>query len=321
MNLIKKSPALVLLFLAAILGELVSGHQPPLSFFNPISFVLTSLPYGFGALICRELVCKWGKGKFSLLLLATAFGLYEEGIVVRSFFNPNWSELGGLVSFDYFAGVNWIFSIMLIHFHILISIFAGVVLVELMFPKKKKERWLTNKQLIVCIIGLFLWQFAGILMTSYWPKLYYIIIVWVIIAVLIFSAKKVRANPFKKISITPKSPALLFAVGLINMSLIFIIMSTASTWGLPLLVIVLIMITIDALTFILILKITSNGHLATEREKLSLVSGQLAFFIFITAMKDFDGFQGYILSSLLAIILLFAIRKSIIKRENELYSD
>lgn len=38
----KISPALVLLFMAPVLGELVSGHQHPLEFMNPLSFVLTA---------------------------------------------------------------------------------------------------------------------------------------------------------------------------------------------------------------------------------------------------------------------------------------
>ncbi len=32
----KISPALVLLFMASVLGELVSGHQHPLEFMNPL---------------------------------------------------------------------------------------------------------------------------------------------------------------------------------------------------------------------------------------------------------------------------------------------
>jgi hypothetical protein len=90
-------PWLVLLVLAPLLGEIVSGHQPPLEIFNPISVLLLMFPYGFGALVCRELVRRWKKGWPSLILLAVAYGVYEEAIVVRSFFNPNWLELENLV--------------------------------------------------------------------------------------------------------------------------------------------------------------------------------------------------------------------------------
>jgi hypothetical protein len=75
------SPALALLLLAPVLGELVSGHMSPLEFLDPGRFLLLALPYGLGALVCRELKVRWGKGWLAFLLLAVAYGLYEEGVV------------------------------------------------------------------------------------------------------------------------------------------------------------------------------------------------------------------------------------------------
>jgi hypothetical protein len=47
-------PWLTLLILAPLLGEIVSGHQPPIELCNPLAVMLFMLPYGFGALHCRE---------------------------------------------------------------------------------------------------------------------------------------------------------------------------------------------------------------------------------------------------------------------------
>ena len=76
----KLSPALVLLFMAPVLGELVSGHQYLLEFMNPLSFILTALPYGLGALICRELTIRWNKGRLSLLLMGAAYGFLQKAL-------------------------------------------------------------------------------------------------------------------------------------------------------------------------------------------------------------------------------------------------
>jgi 3-methyladenine DNA glycosylase AlkD len=64
-------PGLTLFLLAPVLAELLSGHQPPPEFVNPLSWAITSLPYGCAAVICRELVARWGKGwpPFPLTLL------------------------------------------------------------------------------------------------------------------------------------------------------------------------------------------------------------------------------------------------------------
>jgi hypothetical protein len=45
------SPGVALLLLGPVLGELVSGHQTLFEFVNPLAFVLSALPYGFGAII------------------------------------------------------------------------------------------------------------------------------------------------------------------------------------------------------------------------------------------------------------------------------
>ena len=67
------SPALVLFFLAPIIGELLSGSASPAEFFNPISFLPLSSLYGSGALLVRELKVRWSKGYVSLFVLAFQF--------------------------------------------------------------------------------------------------------------------------------------------------------------------------------------------------------------------------------------------------------
>ena len=135
------SPALVLLLLAPVLGELVSGHMAPLEFLNPYRFLLLALPYGFGALVVRELKVRWGKGWLGFLMLAIAYGLFEEGVVARSFYNPEWFELEALAGYDYWAGFNWTFSFNLVHFHVTVSIFSSVTLAEIWFARRRREPW------------------------------------------------------------------------------------------------------------------------------------------------------------------------------------
>jgi len=83
------SPGTALLLLGPICGELISGHQTLFEFLNPLAFILSSLPYGFGAIICRELTVRWGKGWVSLVLLGIAYGIYEEFVVARSVWDPD----------------------------------------------------------------------------------------------------------------------------------------------------------------------------------------------------------------------------------------
>ena len=49
--------------------------------------------YGAGAIRIREAVRHTGGGWASIVLLATAYGLFEEGFVTQSLFNPNYLHL------------------------------------------------------------------------------------------------------------------------------------------------------------------------------------------------------------------------------------
>ncbi len=85
---IKNSSTLVLFLLSPAIAELLSGSAPPLEFFNPLGFVILASLYGSGAILARELALRWRKGYLSLLLLGAAYGVIEEGLIVKSFFDP-----------------------------------------------------------------------------------------------------------------------------------------------------------------------------------------------------------------------------------------
>src|SRR5512141_2946898 len=111
------SPALALWLIAPIFGELVSGSTPLNEYIWPQNILLQGMLYGSGAVLIRELLVRWGKSWRGLLLLGAAYGIYEEGLMVRSFFDPNWQDLENLGIYGLLAGVNWVWTEHLIIFH------------------------------------------------------------------------------------------------------------------------------------------------------------------------------------------------------------
>jgi hypothetical protein len=97
-------PTLALFLLSPAIGELLSGSSPPLEFFNPFAFFFMASLYGSGAIIMRELKIRWKKDFRALLLLGAAYGILEEGLMVKSFFDPQWVDLGILGTFGRWAG-------------------------------------------------------------------------------------------------------------------------------------------------------------------------------------------------------------------------
>jgi hypothetical protein len=307
-------PWLTLLILAPLMGEIVSGHQPPLELCNPLSVILLMLPYGLGALVCRELVRRWKKGWPSLILLAVAYGVYEEAVVVRSFFNPDWPELDILKPY-HLLGVNWTYAAMLVHFHVLVSIAAAVFLAEAIHADRRNEPWLNGKGLIVCLAGLVLWLPAGWLMTQYVPPLPGYLLSWIAIAGLIAAARFAPADapfPAKKM---PPHPILFLLLGFANMTVFFAaVYMLPESWTPPLWFSVAGLILLDALTLLLLLFWSGGGRTWEDRHRLAWVVGGLGFFILFDFANDLEGFAGRSCVGFVAIVGLVILGIRILRR-------
>jgi hypothetical protein len=302
-------PWLTLLILAPVLGELVSGHQPPIEIFNPLSVLLLMLPYGFGALLCRELVIRWRKRWPSLLLLGIAYALYEEGIVVRSIFNPSWSELEVLEKYSHVLGVTWTYALILVHFHVLVSIGASVILAEVLHPDQRGRSWLDKRGLAACAIGLLLWLPAGWLMTGFRPPLVPYFLCLAAIAVLILAARKFPAVfPAAKKKRVPR-PRFFLLLGFGNMTAFFVaVYMLPEYWTPPLTASILGLLALDSLTLWSLLRWSGNGGAWNDLHRLAWVGGSLGFFILFNITSDLERWQGRSLVAAATVLGLWLIR-------------
>ena len=144
--------AWILALLSPTIAELLSGSSPPIEFFLPPSFIGLLGMYGAGALLIRELVVKWNKGWASVIILGAAYGIIEEGLAVKSFFDPGWVDLGDLNSYGRSWSINWVWAVWLIIYHSTISITLPILLSQLLYPQFNRARLLTDKQLNVVIV-------------------------------------------------------------------------------------------------------------------------------------------------------------------------
>lgn len=325
----KLPPALILLFLAPLLGELISGHLKPSEFFHPLIFILMALPYGLGALVCRELSVRWNRGWLSFLLLALAFGVYEEGIVVRSFFNQNWGELGNLKDYNYFAGINWTYSIMLVHFHVLISIFSSVKLAELLYPERKSEPWLSDKMLSLTIIGLVLWLPWGWKMTGFIPPPVHHIGVYLLCGALIYLARFLpeRLCFRRNEGLPPKRvPSIIFLlVGLLNVVTLFatVFILPEKELYLPLAGVVAFLVLLNLGTLLLLVYLSGSFAAWNDRQILALIVGLNLFFI-VTGFDEEKEAAAAVISLLSlagSALLYFLVRKRELAQEKLFYSE
>ena len=135
-----KLPVACLLFMSPLIGEYLLGSLP--------ASMLALLPlmmamYGAGAILIREAVRATGGGWASIVLLATAYGLFEEGFVTQSLFNPNYLHLR-LLDFGFLPslGTALPWTIFVVSIHAVWSITVPIALVESAFPARRDVPWL-----------------------------------------------------------------------------------------------------------------------------------------------------------------------------------
>lgn len=140
-----RSPAIALLLLAPVFGELLPGWQSPLVFFNPLTLHWWIPLYGIAALCIRELAVRWKGGMPAVLLLGAAYGVIAEALVVRTWFDapPDdpFQRYGRAVE------VNWGVILPFTIFHAVFSIAIPICLAQMLAGDRRQSAWLGNKTL------------------------------------------------------------------------------------------------------------------------------------------------------------------------------
>jgi hypothetical protein len=282
------TPALVVFFLSPAVGELLSTSSPPAEFFNPFTLLLLASLYGSGALLVRELAFRWRKGWPSVLVLGAAYGMVEEGLAVKSFFDPNWVDLGTLGGYGRWLGVNWVWSVGLTIYHAVFSIGIPILLVGLLFPAQRDRPWLSPNA-FRWVAGLFgaVTIFINLALTPYRPSI--LAHLTTTACIVGFGAWARRMEPPQPAS-GPPAPASLWRVGLAGLAatvgLFFFLWVLPST---PIPAVVWIGLTLACAAWLW----SRFGRVAVSagwgpQHALALASGALSFFILLSPLVELD---------------------------------
>lgn len=283
------SPALVLFLLSPIIGELLSGSAPPAEFFNPAEFLLLALLYGGGALLVRELVHRWDKGWPTLLTLGAAYGIAEEGLMVKSFFDPNWEDLGLLGSYGRWAGVNWVWSLHLTIYHAVFSIAIPILLVNLLYPTRRSDPWI-SRRVFKWLAGMWVAEiaFGFLFLTPYRPPVIPYLLALLSTIGLIRLARRLPGPTSAPETIRIARPLRYGLASFLATSGVFLLAWVMPTTGIPAIVTMLLMAGLTALAGWVVLKRLGNGVIWSERHQLALASGALGFLILLAPLQELD---------------------------------
>jgi hypothetical protein len=281
-------PALVLFFLAPAIGELLSGSSPPLEFFRAFPLLLLAALYGGGALLARELALRWGKRWPTILTLGLAYGILEEGLMVKSFFDPAWMDLGLLGVYGRWAGVNWVWAWMLTLYHAVVSIALPILLVELLYPEHRDEHWLGRRgmTIVATLLGADV-IFGCTLLTTYRPPLapYAAALLTSVLLVLLARRLPIRWAPLAE---SPRWGSFrLGLAGFVGIASLFF-----AGWALPALKfpagLTITFMTAAAFGTWRVIRWASGEGAWDDRGRLALAAGGLSFFILLAFLAEGD---------------------------------
>lgn len=292
------------------MGEVLSGSTPPLAFINPISLIFLGSLYGSGALLVRDYARRWGKRWRSILLLGAAYGIVEEGILVRSFFNPQWKDLGILGSYGRWLGVNWVWAEWLAIYHAIFSIAIPIFLVELTFPQSRNQLWLSKNSRILFHGLLVASVLAGFLAFPYDAPFLGLVGCVVAVVLLGWFAKHVPNN--RPISQNLKLHwRVLLPLGFSVPAGLFFLFTSAI---IPLAILIMIVGAILVFGYERLLSYWSQRGF-NDFEKLGLVAGAVFFFaLFFDPVLEFSGRLGSSVVGIGFAIFLFRLRKRVKSR-------
>jgi len=274
-----KKAIFALIFLAPVLGEILSGSSPPLYFLRPIFFLFLLSLYGCGVLLIRDLVRARRLGWANIAILGLAYGIIEEGLIITSFYNPQWGGVKLLGGQGFLFGINWIWAIFSSFTHITLTAFSSIVLVESLFPKLADKPWLNTKQRLICslfftaalIFGYHL--FTNILYPNYSPPILSYCLITILTAIILWLGLKLhRFSEFEKVA--SQSHCFRYLIlGTIATLLSIILPYALTKLNVPSLLIILLMSGVIFGSSYLLLFFVKRFNGWTSSDRLALASG------------------------------------------------
>jgi hypothetical protein len=309
-------PALALFIIAPVFGELFSGSSPLNEFINPVIFATLALLYGCGAIIARELVVRWGKGWFSLLLMGLAYGVYEEGIMVQSFFDPTWADLGNMATYGRVAGVNWVWAEHLTIYHAVISIAASIAFVEAFFPDRRKDRWVKGRWWWVLnwigFIGIYvIWELLTTYESGVWR-----LFSWLAVLTLMGLARIIPAQVLPPLShkSIPRPWRFWWTAFLGTFIQFFLIYKGADEGAYPFPVAMLLLAGFDLFILRLILRWSGNGAAWDDRHRVALVNGASSLLLVLGPLTVGNQYPVMYFSNPVFLLLLWLAARKVGRR-------
>ncbi len=287
-----RRPLLALILLSPVIAEMLSGSSPPLEWLNPaVPFLLIWL-YGSGVLVMRETAVRWKAGWPAILLLGAAYGIIEEGLAVKSFFDPAWMDLGVLGWYGRWLDVNWVWAVWLTIYHAVVSIAVPIFLVDWLYPETRGQPFTSRRGYIGAILLLAsATVFLDAALTTYRPSPWHLLGGLAAVLFLVWAAKRYASRLWNRLpSGRPLSPRAYAILGFAFIGGSFLLYGGGPFFGgVPILT---VLEGAAVLVGVMLLVRRTSGRTDCDRQRYAFVAGVVGFLIVLAAFLELAGWRG-----------------------------
>lgn len=299
-----RRPLLALILLSPVIAEMLSGSAPPVEWLFPTTPLLLIWLYGSGVLVMRETAVRWNLGWAGILVLGAAYGIIEEGLAVKSFFDPGWMDLGTLAWYGRWLDTNWVWVIWLTTYHAIISIAVPIFLVDAIWPATRGKR-LTSERGYTLAVGTLAAAtvFMFLFLTPYVPSGVHVLGAGLAVGVLAWFAKKHADRLWLRLpSGMPPRPALYVVAGFAFFGGSFLLYAGGPYLGGH-----------PAITFLegglillgaMLLVRRTAGDPRWARQRYAFVAGVVGFLIVLAMFLELAGWRGMGVVGIAVAVLL-----------------
>ncbi|WP_457557893.1 hypothetical protein [Candidatus Harpocratesius sp.] len=315
MKLIKSRKARVIitvLLMGPFFGEAVSMTTPLFKMILPWILIPLICLYGIGLLIIHEIRVSKNLSTLSVIILGAIYGILEEGLSLRSFFNPDFG-IDPLNVYGRVWGINLVWAISVTIYHVVMSIWVPLTILDIFFPEYRDRPIIESKKWkIIVVILYFLSLIMFYLINKYNPPLIPYLLTVLLTVVLFIIALKLPS--LKSSTSQPLQTSLiwLYFSGIIGFFLWAFSSYIFPTINVPWLFSFILL----ALTpLLIVILVRGRNKVWEQKQKLVLSFGIITpMLILFPFLSDFLQ-QGIV--SIIAVIILLKAYKNLNKEKNE----
>ena len=141
---------ITLMLITPFLTEVLTTNVPITVMLHPkVLLAMMTIGYGFAVLVLREIAVRMKAGVASMVLLGLIYGMYNEGLIAKTFLRVHSVPINTFDGYGLFGGVETAWAIAISIWHAFFAFLFPIVMVYSLYPREREEAWLNRTVLAI----------------------------------------------------------------------------------------------------------------------------------------------------------------------------